>query len=42
MHAKTDKAKTLASQVASKGYFAGEAAGVRLASRIGETSLILF
>ncbi|KAK7034075.1 Phosphatidylinositol 4-kinase stt4 [Paramarasmius palmivorus] len=30
---KTDKAKVLASQIASKGYFAGEVAGLRLASR---------
>ncbi|KAF8891248.1 hypothetical protein BD779DRAFT_1514119 [Infundibulicybe gibba] len=35
---KTDGAKSLASQVASKGYFAGEAAGIRLASRdVSET-----
>lgn len=32
---KADGAKTLASQIASKGYFAGEAAGLRLASREG-------
>lgn len=30
-----DGAKILASQVASKGYFAGEAAGIRLANRTG-------
>ena len=30
-----DRAKILASQLASKGYFAGEAAGLRLASREG-------
>ncbi|KAJ7709476.1 hypothetical protein B0H17DRAFT_1155491 [Mycena rosella] len=36
---KTDGAKSLASQVASKGYFAGEAAGIRLASRQGPDQL---
>ncbi|KAJ6502153.1 hypothetical protein C8R45DRAFT_975566 [Mycena sanguinolenta] len=36
---KTDGAKSLASQVASKGYFAGEAAGIRLASRQGSDQL---
>ncbi|KAJ7217187.1 hypothetical protein GGX14DRAFT_440647 [Mycena pura] len=36
---KTDGAKTLASQIASKGYFAGEAAGIRLASRQGPDQL---
>ncbi|KAJ6618823.1 hypothetical protein B0H10DRAFT_2217316 [Mycena sp. CBHHK59/15] len=36
---KTDGAKSLASQVASKGYFAGEAAGIRLASRQGPDKL---
>jgi phosphatidylinositol 4-kinase len=30
-----DAAKLLSSQIAIKGYFAGEAAGVRLASREG-------
>lgn len=29
-----DKSKILASQLASKGYFSGEAAGIRLASRV--------
>jgi phosphatidylinositol 4-kinase len=28
-----DAAKTLSSQIAIKGYFAGEAAGIRLANR---------
>jgi hypothetical protein len=32
---KTDGAKKLANQIALKGYFAGEAAGVRLASHKG-------
>jgi phosphatidylinositol 4-kinase len=32
----SDRAKILASQLATKGYFAGEAAGLRLASREGE------
>ncbi|KAF7295444.1 hypothetical protein MIND_01084200 [Mycena indigotica] len=36
---KTDGAKSLASQIASKGYFAGEAAGIRLASRQGADQL---
>lgn len=35
-NSKSDKAKVLASQIASKGYFAGEAAGLRLASRTGK------
>lgn len=35
---KTDGAKKLASQIALKGYFAGEAAGVRLASHAGQNS----
>lgn len=34
-HWKTDRSKILVSQIAIKGYFAGEAAGVRLASREG-------
>ncbi|KAG7448129.1 uncharacterized protein BT62DRAFT_930208 [Guyanagaster necrorhizus] len=34
-----DKANILASQIASKGYFAGEAAGIRLASRSGADRL---
>lgn len=37
-NSKADKAKVLASQIASKGYFAGEAAGLRLASRTGMSS----
>ncbi|KAG9226590.1 hypothetical protein CCMSSC00406_0006185 [Pleurotus cornucopiae] len=36
---KTDRSKALASQIASKGYFAGEAAGIRLASRKGTDKL---
>ncbi|KAJ7286212.1 hypothetical protein C8J57DRAFT_1496884 [Mycena rebaudengoi] len=36
---KTDGAKSLASQLSSKGYFAGEAAGIRLASRQGPDKL---
>lgn len=36
-----DRAKILASQIASKGYFAGEAAGIRLASRTGMPSIQL-
>jgi hypothetical protein len=32
---KFDRAKILAGQIASKGYFAGEAAGMRLASHEG-------
>ncbi|KAF7311374.1 hypothetical protein MKEN_01039300 [Mycena kentingensis (nom. inval.)] len=36
---KADGAKSLASQIASKGYFAGEAAGIRLASRQGADQL---
>jgi len=32
---KLDRAKKLASQIAGKSYFAGEAAGLRLASREG-------
>ncbi len=35
-----DKANMLASQIASKGYFAGEAAGIRLASRSGKDDFI--
>ncbi|KAH7879656.1 uncharacterized protein C8R40DRAFT_1158339 [Lentinula edodes] len=35
----SDKAKVLASQIASKGYFAGEAAGLRLASRVASDRL---
>ncbi|KAJ4475685.1 hypothetical protein J3R30DRAFT_3735539 [Lentinula aciculospora] len=35
----SDKAKVLASQIASKGYFAGEAAGLRLASRVASDGL---
>ncbi|KAJ3814722.1 hypothetical protein F5876DRAFT_72711 [Lentinula aff. lateritia] len=35
----SDKAKVLASQIASKGYFAGEAAGLRLASRVASDQL---
>jgi phosphatidylinositol 4-kinase len=38
---KPDRAKMLASQLASKGYFAGEVAGIRLASQDG-TSCIPF
>ncbi|KAL0946563.1 hypothetical protein HGRIS_012767 [Hohenbuehelia grisea] len=34
-----DRSKLLASQIASKGYFAGEAAGIRLASREGQNTL---
>ncbi|KAJ3734042.1 hypothetical protein DFJ43DRAFT_1065841 [Lentinula guzmanii] len=34
-----DKAKVLTSQIASKGYFAGEAAGLRLASRAASDRL---
>ncbi|EPQ57891.1 hypothetical protein GLOTRDRAFT_114478 [Gloeophyllum trabeum ATCC 11539] len=34
-----DRAKILTSQLAAKAYFAGEAAGVRLASSIGNTEL---
>ncbi|KZP21149.1 hypothetical protein FIBSPDRAFT_788486 [Athelia psychrophila] len=34
-----DRAKIMASQLASKGYFAGEAAGLRLASREGQDKL---
>ncbi|KAK0463795.1 uncharacterized protein EV420DRAFT_1520089 [Desarmillaria tabescens] len=34
-----DKANILASQIASRGYFAGEAAGIRLASRSGADRL---
>jgi phosphatidylinositol 4-kinase len=33
----SDRAKVMASQIASKGYFAGEAAGLRLANREGES-----
>ncbi|KAJ6490589.1 hypothetical protein C8R47DRAFT_1122870 [Mycena vitilis] len=36
---KTDGAKSLASQIASKGYFSGEAAGIRLAGRQGPDQL---
>ncbi|KAL0581133.1 Phosphatidylinositol 4-kinase stt4 [Marasmius crinis-equi] len=36
---KTDKAKVLASQIAIKGYFAGEVAGLRLASRSASDKL---
>ncbi|KAJ7632956.1 hypothetical protein FB45DRAFT_913996 [Roridomyces roridus] len=36
---KTDGARSLISQVASKGYFGGEAAGIRLASRQGPDQL---
>jgi phosphatidylinositol 4-kinase len=39
---KPDRAKILASQLASKGYFAGEAAGLRLASREGRNTPIIF
>ncbi|KAF9067556.1 hypothetical protein BDP27DRAFT_1328569 [Rhodocollybia butyracea] len=35
----SDKAKVLAGQIASKGYFAGEAAGLRLASRTASDKL---
>jgi len=35
---KPDRAKMLASQLASKGYFTGEVAGIRLASRNGMSS----
>ncbi|KAE9409758.1 hypothetical protein BT96DRAFT_962286 [Gymnopus androsaceus JB14] len=38
-NSKADKAKVLASQIASKGYFAGEAAGLRLASRTASDKL---
>jgi phosphatidylinositol 4-kinase len=37
-HWKFDQAARLASQIASKGYFAGEAAGMRLASCEGSLS----
>ncbi|KAH7923479.1 hypothetical protein BV22DRAFT_1036261 [Leucogyrophana mollusca] len=36
---KSDRARMLASQLASKGYFAGEAAGLRLANRKGQDTL---
>ncbi|EGO21128.1 hypothetical protein SERLADRAFT_452259 [Serpula lacrymans var. lacrymans S7.9] len=36
---KSDRAKILASQLASKGYFAGEVAGLRLANRAGQDKL---
>lgn len=36
-HRETDAAKAFSSQIAIKGYFAGEAAGIRLANREGET-----
>ena len=38
---KTDKAKVLSSQIASKGYFAGEVAGLRLARRSGNCCSLL-
>lgn len=34
-----DRSKILASQIASKGYFSGEAAGIRLAGRAGTSPL---
>ena len=37
---KPDRAKALASQIASKAYFAGEIAGLRLASRRGNPILL--
>ncbi|EDR14914.1 uncharacterized protein LACBIDRAFT_187897 [Laccaria bicolor S238N-H82] len=38
---KVDAAKTLASQIAIKGYFAGEAAGIRLSDREGSMLFLL-